>query len=138
MWRGNLFQRNNQKWILKGKTHIQILFARFSLNTLPFGHFLLKNGYLMNQFHSEIILREVAKVCFPFQNLSYTVVVNKMMWIQDNSIALIVFTCSKSAIETLEKARNMLKLKNRGTRTTYMNVILASLLLTLNKFHRFF
>ena len=47
------------------------------------------------------------------------------------------FTCSKLAIETLEKDINMFKVNNKDKRTK-LDVTLVSLLLTLSIFHKFF
>ena len=84
----------------------------------------------MNQFQFEIILRKVAKVCFPLPNLSYRVSSNLMMLIQD------YFDCISP-----EKIY-LFKVNKRNTRKRYENdvnvVICVSLLLTLNTFHRFF
>ena len=48
------------------------------------------------------------------------------------------FTCSKPTIETLEKDMKYVKANIKNTRTTSMNVVLASLVLFLNVFYFFF
>ena len=48
------------------------------------------------------------------------------------------FTFSKSKRKLLEKVCNMLKVNNKDTRTTLINVVLVPLLLTLNIFRTFF
>ena len=49
----------------------------------------------------------------------------------------LAFTCSKSTIETPEKACNMVKVNNKNNRDIN-DVVILFLLLTLNIFHTFF
>ena len=50
----------------------------------------------------------------------------------------VVFSCSESAIEALEKGVKYVQINNKNTRKTSLTLFCFFLLLTLNTFHTFF
>ena len=50
----------------------------------------------------------------------------------------LVFTCSKSILETLEKVGDMFSVNKKKHQNDVIDVVLVFLLLTLNIFHTFF